>query len=349
MPITDLPVALIGFGNASQRLAELLIEFAGEMAREYRVKISCVAIATARHGCVVAREGLDLAEALALVKNNESLNQLAGAQTVEDAFAALAESGAKIMIETTTLNAKTGEPARAHVENALRRGMHVVTANKGPLAFAGPELLALGQSLDLCLRYESTVMDGAPIFNLAKCALPLVKIVGLRGIINSTVNFILTEMEQGNSFDAALAIAQARGIAEADASLDIDGWDAAVKLTVLANCLMGANLRPVDVERATVRKIDVDQLRRERARGNKIRLIASLSHSDGKIRARIAAETLSPEDLFYSIDAFSNALLLETDLMGKLAIIEQDPNITQTAYGLFSDLLSIISEKFFDK
>lgn len=341
MQIRSVPIALIGFGNAARRLAEILIERGDDLAAQYQLRFFCTAIATARYGAVVAPAGIDLGRALELVRNNRPLSALADARAVADSLAAIDESAAEIVVETTTLNIHGGEPARTHIARALIGGKHAVTANKGPLAFAARELRALAAAHKVCLRYESTVMDGAPVFNLAARTLPLVTVQKVRGIINSTTNFILTAMEAGRSYQDALAEAQARGIAEADASLDTEGWDAAVKATVLANCLMGADLKPGEVARTGISHLKADELAAARARGAKIRLLTTVERTGQEVRAQVAPAEIAAHDLLYAIDGFSNALELTTDLMGTIAMVEENPQLTQTAYGLLSDLISI--------
>ncbi len=341
---TNIKVALIGFGNSARRLAELLIELEKEIICKYGVRIVCTAIATASHGKVVSGQGINLLSALEIIKSGQSLTQLKDIEIVADSFQAIDKSKADIVVETTLLSLENGEPAYSHIKKALLAGKHVVTANKGPLAFAAGELQELAKIQERALRYESTVMDGTPIFNLAKYTLPLVKFKRIRGIVNSTTNFILTEMESGGDFASALKEAQRRGIAEADASLDIDGWDAAVKATVLANCLMNAKLKPTDVFRKGISNIKPEEVLAAVKAGKKIRLVIDIERINSEVQAKVLPIEIAKEDIFYNIDAFSNILALETDLMGTLMIVEQEPTLTQTAYGLLSDLLSIIEE-----
>ena len=158
---------------------------------------------------------------------------------VTDALADEAADGRLVVVETTVLDIDRGEPAIAHVRASLEGLAHVVTANKGPAAFAYDELEALAESVDRVFLFEGAVMDGVPVFNLVRETMPAVTIEGFRGVINTTCNYVLAEMERGMPFDDAMAEMQARGIAEADPSLDIDGWDAAAKTAALVNVLMG--------------------------------------------------------------------------------------------------------------
>ncbi len=337
--------SLIGFGNAARRLAELLIEKEQEIAQKYQTHFICTAIATARHGVITSDKEINLTLALDKVKSNQSLTTLDGVITLADSFQAISKSSADIMIETSILSLENGEPALSHIKQALLARQDVVTANKGPLAFAASELLNLAKTQDRYLYYESTMMDGTPVFNLVRHTLPLAKIHRIKGIVNSTTNFILSEMEEGKAFANALAKAQNVGIAEADPSLDVDGWDAAVKACVLANCLMDAKLKPKDVNRLGIANISLDEISTAQKAGKKIRLVMDIINNNGKISASVLPTEIDTSDVFYTIDAFSNVLTLETDLMGTLIIIEKDPTLTQTAYGLFSDLLSIISAR----
>ena len=165
---------------------------------------------------------------------------------------ARSNASARVVVETTTLDISAGRPAIDHVAAALSAGCHVVTANKGPAAFAYDELRARAAAANLSFLFEGAVMDGVPVFNLVRETLPAVTIVGFRGVVNSTTNHILTALEAGEAFEPALARMQADGIAEADASLDVDGWDAAAKAAALANVLMGARITPHDVRRTGI-------------------------------------------------------------------------------------------------
>lgn len=329
-------ILLAGFGNTARRLAELLLEYQWKLPQ-----LHCTGITTARHGSVVNPAGIDLRAALECVRTGESLENLPGVSSISGTLEAIELELADLMVETTPLNATSGQPAIDYIRSALEHGLHVVTANKGPMAFAHRELCHLAAERGLALRYEASVLDGTPIFNLFQRTLPLVEVSSISGIINSTTNYILSQMEAGVAYSEALREAQKRGIAEADPSLDTEGWDAAVKLSVLANCLMDADLRPDRVERTQLCEVSPQMLAKARALQHRVRMIARVYRQNGMVVASVAAEEITPDSVFYSIDAFSNAIIFETDLMGTLGLVEINPNLTQTAYGLLSDILSI--------
>ncbi len=156
---------------------------------------------------------------------------------------------ADLLVEITTLNPADGQPALDHVRAALESGKHVATANKGPIAHGLRELRALAAAQGVGLRFESTLLDGTPIINMMEYCLPVTEVISFRGLLNSTSNYVLSLMAGGMTLEDAVAEAQRAGVAEADPSNDLDGWDASVKATVIANALMGADIRPADVRR----------------------------------------------------------------------------------------------------
>jgi homoserine dehydrogenase len=260
------------------------------------------------------------------------------------AFAAcldrLASSNAplKAVVETTTLNIHDGRPAIDHVERALMAGCHVVTANKGPAAFAYRRLAGMARQASVSFLFEGAVMDGIPVFNLVRETLPAVTILGFRGVVNSTTNHILTALEDGEEFAPALARMQAAGIAEADPSLDVEGWDAAAKAAALANVLLGAEITPHDVQRTGLGPDSAAQARAALARGNRFRLVASAKRGERPVVAPIELPT---NDLLAGLRGMANAIVFETDLLGRIAITQLEGSLTQTAYALLSDLIAI--------
>ncbi len=172
------------------------------------------------------------------------------------------------------------------------RGKHVVTANKGPAAFAYHELQALARQNGAVFLHESTVMDGTPLFSLAKNGLKGCTIMAVSGVLNSTTNFATSRMEQGESLEEAVKVAQREGFAEADPRHDLEGWDASAKIAVLANALMGASLTPLDVERQGITHVSVADAQRAAKSGKQLKLICRAWNDGGKIRARVALEEI---------------------------------------------------------
>jgi homoserine dehydrogenase len=344
MAARPLRLALVGFGHVGRRFAELLGGPYGRILRRAGVTARVTAIATGRHGLAVDSRGLPLTRALALVRAGRSLAPLHRGEPVPTTRALVATAPYDVLVELTPLEPHTGEPATAHVAAALRRGRDVVTANKGPVAHAARRLAALARRHGVRFLHEGAVMDGFPVFNLAGRCLRGAGIRAFRGVLNSTTTRILSRMEAGVPFDVALGEAQAAGVAEADPAFDLDGWDAAVKACALANALMGADLRPADVERVSVRGISAEAVEAAAGEGKRWRLVARAERAGRKVTARVAPEELPLGDLLVS-DGADGVLVLETDLMGEVGLWEGAGGVDQTAYAVLSDLLEVVAPR----
>ena len=340
----ELKLAFIGFGNVARSFARILNNRKAQMAAAYDLRWRTTAIATARHGCVISQTGIDLDEAAASVERGESLTALPGTTDAIDSISLIENCDADILFETSPLNPRDGEPATSHIRRALARGINVVTANKGPIAFAYHELKAMAIERGVKFRFEGTVMDGAPVFNLAEYCLPAARVTGFYGLLNSTTNIILTGMQSGASFDQSLSEARRLGIAEANSDYDVDGWDAAVKAVAIANVLMGADARPIDVDRQGIREVTAEDLKSAARDAMAVRLIARGQQSEDGVRLNVAPELVPLASMLGSASGSSNALVLVTDLMGEIAIFEKDPGVEQTAYALLSDMIRIYEE-----
>lgn len=340
--MTHHKLALLGFGSVGQALAHLLLVKRAELEQRYGITFSITGIATGRHGAAIDPSGIDLKDALSLMDERNSLNELSSVSPPSDSLDFIQSSGASVLFENTPVDYHTGQPAVDHLHLALERGMHAITANKGPVVHAYRELSALAASQNRKFLFESTVMDGAPIFSLFRSALPGVRLLAFQGVLNSTTNLILTRMETGDSFEQAVAYAQSIGIAETDPSGDIDGWDAAVKVAALVSVLMQVPLTPVQVDRRGIRDITPDDIDQARQQDKRWKLVCS-AHKDGDaISARVAPEMVSRDSPLYSIEGTTSILQFETDVLGRLSIIEENPSPHTTAYGLMADFINAV-------
>jgi homoserine dehydrogenase len=248
---------------------------------------------------------------------------------------------ADVLVEMTPLDPVAGEPALTYIREALTAGMHVVTANKGPIARAYRELDALARARGRMLRFEATLADCLPVFTLRRAALPLAKIAAIRGIVSSTNNHVLTAAAAGVPFADALAEAQRLGIAEADPRNDLDGHDAAAKAAILANVLMEANLVPEDVAREPIDERAAKAARAASESGDRVRPLIEIARRGETVVASFGPRRLGPLDPLYAVDDFSMGLVFETDLAGRVAVQLHDPHVDQVAYAILTDLLEI--------
>ena len=320
-------IGFVGFGHVGRALARLLLERRDELRRRHGLAFEVTLLASARRGALIGPAGIDLKRALA-----EGWSEERG--TLEGIAAAPVD----LIFEATTLDPAAGEPALSHVRAALRRGVSVVTANKGPVAFAARELLSLARSRGAGFRFESAVADCLPIFNLVEAALPIGRVRAFRGVLNSTSNHVLQAIARGGGLEEALGEMRRRGLAEADASHDLDGWDQAVKAVILAAVLQGREVRPAEVERTPVAAVDPGWLRAESAAGRVVRL-GAMGGAGGPLR--VAPLSLAPGEFLAALQGTSLGLTLETELAGTLHVAAVDPGVEQTAYGMAADLVAI--------
>jgi homoserine dehydrogenase len=346
--VRDLDLILIGFGNVARRFVSLLDERRATLARQYGIASRIIGIATRHHGHVFSARGVDMAsEGLSRTPRGVGSSRPGDVDTLAFLRDALHKSrlaaGERrlIVVETTTLDVHRGEPAVSYIRAALAARAHVITANKGPVACAYGALRRAAERAGRRWLFEGAVMDGVPIFNLARETLPAVRILGFRGVVNSTTNFMLTAMEQGRRFDDALAQMQSLGIAEADASLDVDGWDAAAKTAALANVLLGARLTPGDVERRGISRDTAARAVEAVRSGRRLKLVARASRDGRGVTAQVSPEELAGDDVLAQLEGQQNALILSTDLLDEIAVVQRGGGLTQTAYALLSDLVTI--------
>jgi homoserine dehydrogenase len=300
------------------------------LRERYRLNPVVTTVLTGSHGWARDDHGLQLSALL----SSEDLRERAAPPPI-------GSLAAEVLVEVSTMNPRTGQPALDHLRQALDAGMDAITANKGPIAYGYRDLEALAQSRGRQLRFESAVADDLPIFNLMRHSLPTAKVGLVRGILNSTTNYLLSQAARGVDWNEALAEAQRMGIAERDPSNDLEGWDAALKATIIANAVMGLDINVADVVREPVTEQVAVRARDAARRGMRIRPLVAI----GPFGTRWAPVEVGPDDPFYAVDGFSMAVELDTDVAGRLAIALHQPHVEQTAFGLLADLVDIETQR----
>ena len=355
--LREVKLCLLGFGSVARALCGLLAAQERVLAERHCLRV-LIAAAGTRHGSLLDPAGMTPAEVLAVVGDRP-----APPQAARPAPELLAASGADVLVELTVMGdlssvAAGGAPhppaATGHVLEAFRLGMDVVTANKGPIAWSWPEVASAAAATGHRIRFESTVMDGLPVFSLLEYALPDCVLLGFEAVFNATTNFIIDAMGTGRTYEDALAQVQAEGYAEADPGNDIDGWDAASKVAALANVAMGACITPADVERESLSDVALERIVRARENGRRLRLVSSVWREDGApgaasppgtyaapVRARLRAEELDIEHPLAAMSGESLGALLHTDLMADVLVSERHALVPQTAYGVYADLVHL--------
>ena len=270
--MTHYKLAFIGFGNVARALARLLERKHGLLETQYDITYSITGIATGSHGFAVNPDGLDTNKALELVENGESISSLS-TMDVQDSLSVIQHSKADVMFENSPVNTQTGQPAIDHIKSALELGMHVSTANKGPVVHGYRELTDLAESKGKKFRFESAVLGGAPVFSVMREAFPLAELTSMKGIFNATTNIILSRMEDGESYEEAVKFCQSIGVAERDPTNDVDGWDAAIKVAALVTVLMDTPMTPQDVNPTGIRGITSEMIAQAKAESKRYKLV----------------------------------------------------------------------------
>jgi homoserine dehydrogenase len=291
-------------------------------------------VATRRLGWVADTDGLDLTETEPRARRPRPHDLREWLRTAQ----------CHVLFEATGLNPSTGQPAIDHIRAALELGAHAITANKGPIVHAYEELQALATAKGKRFLFESTVMDGVPIFSMFRDSLPAVELRGFHGILNSTTNVILSGMEAGLTFEQALKKAQEIGVAETDASHDIEGWDATVKVAALVTVLMRTRIALTDIQREGIGGLSGEQVRAARAEGKPYKLVCR-AHRDGdRVSASVRPEKVPLSDPMAWVAGTSSIVYFETDIFPGLVITENNPGVEATAYGMLADFVRAVTD-----
>jgi homoserine dehydrogenase len=324
----------MGFGNVGRALLRLLISKETELRRKFDVRWRLTGVASRRIGWVANSDGLKPIAVLGGFFPS-------GPQSSRNVREWLEQGKVDVLFEATSLVAPTGQPAIEHLMAALESGAHAITANKGPIVHAYKELTELAKEKQRQVLFESTVMDGVPIFSLFSQGLPAMEVRGFSGVLNSTTNVVLTEVERGRSFDEGIKRAQAMGIAETDPSHDLDGWDSAVKMAAIATVLMGVPTKIDSVQRTGIRELSEEKIRSVRSAGMRYKLVCRAERRGDGVDCRVAPELLLASDPMAGLEGTSSAIRFELDYFG-LSLVEYNPGVDATAYGLLADFLRAV-------
>ena len=326
----------------NRTLVRLLEDRAVELCERQGVSYRITGIASRRLGWIADADGLDSAAQLALNSDSPpSVSRAAAPAPHSNVRSWLSAARADVLFEATSLNVDSGQPAIDYIRAALEHGAHAITANKGPIVHAYRELRDLAAARGKRFLFESTVMDGVPVFSLFP-QLPLIHLQGFHGILNSTTNVILSEMEQGLTFDEALKKAQELGVAETDATHDIDGWDSAVKTAALITVLMDIPVRLDQIERDGIRDLTTSAVRNARRDGWAFKLVCRARRTANGVEASVKPEKVLSTQPMARINGTSSYIYFETDIFPGLAITEENPGLYATAFGMFADFVRAV-------
>ncbi|MCK5379504.1 MAG: homoserine dehydrogenase [Acidobacteria bacterium] len=330
----------VGFGTVAQGLAELLIEKKDELDQKYGLDWTVTGIVDMLKGSAYNADGLDLEAIMVMVADGASISDCADGCDW-DALTMIAKADADVMLEMTYTDIKTGEPATEHCRAAIKRGMSVTTTNKGPLALFSNELVELAEANGVDFLYEGTVMAGTPLLNLLRETLAGSEIIEMQGILNGTTNYMLTEMEGGLDYAAALQQAQDLGYAEAVPDADVLGWDALAKVTILANTVFGASLSPDDSPCEGITNITPEQIEAAKAAGKRYKLIGRVWREGGQVKGSVSPQLMDLGHPLAGVGGGTNAMTITTDTLGDVTIVGPGAGRRETGFSLLNDLIAM--------
>jgi homoserine dehydrogenase len=337
-------LVMLGFGNVGKAFVELIGDKQQELADKYDIHLLVTGIASGQHGCAANPDGIEITRLLTIANARGDYSILNTIPSVRDSLTLINACPGDVLLENTPVNHETGQPAIDHLKLGFERNMHGITANKGPVVHGFELLTALAAKKGRAFRFESSVMDGAPIFSLHRYCLPASQLLGFKGILNSCTNLLLCRMESGESMEEAIRYAQSIGIAETDPSADIDGWDAAIKVAALVTVLMRVPCKPTDIDRQGIRGITPEMIAKAGLEGKRWKLVCSARRTSSGLTASVAPEKLGADSPLYTVNGTSSYVQFEMDSLPGLGILESDPGPKTTAYGLLSDLINIVKE-----
>ena len=330
-------IILCGFGVVGQSLVKLFDSRSKELYAKYGLKPRVVGVFDSK-GSAVDQSGLKLDKLVQIKKEYGTVKNYSNIKNSMSGIEMLKNVEADVLIETTASNYKDAEPGMTHITTAMKKGMHVISVNKGPLALAFPSLMELATYNQVMLRFSGTVGGGTPILDYAKNSLSGERITSFAGILNGTTNYILSNMSTGLSFDEALKDAKNKGYVEADESLDLDGLDAAAKLVILANWVMGMKVTMPDIKCIGIRKVSTEDIKKAAKNNCSVKLIASCDKE-----LIVSPKELSNDDPL-CVNGTLNAIAFTSEHSGTQTIIGKGAGGTETASSILRDLLDIRQE-----
>jgi len=344
--LATVRIILVGLGNLGWRFCNLLAEKGRHVENRYGLRLLLVGAAD-RRGTAYDPAGLDPARISAIKQAGGTVADLPDVgRPGRPALELIAQAQADVLCEATPVNLREGaEPGLTHVRTALERGLHVVTPNKGPLVLAYRELHELADRQGVQIRFDGTVAGGLPALYIGQRDLRGAEVQRIEAVPNLCTGYILELLGDGLSWEEARQRARAEGVLEADPSFDLEGWDAAVKMVILVNGVMGVPARLEDVERTGITGLTGDDVQRARRQGSVYKLVATAERrADGGVHLQVAPVPLPATHFLARLGRRQMGVIYHTDIYGTLMVAIDEPTPLPSAATMLRDILDIFSE-----
>ncbi|MBN1249937.1 MAG: homoserine dehydrogenase [Anaerolineae bacterium] len=341
--MTDVRLLLIGLGNLGRRFCEIVAEREPLLAERYGLRFLLVGAADSR-GAACDPAGLDMTAVARIKHAGGTIGDYPGlGRRRWEALGLVEACEADVLLEASPVNLDQGaEPALSCVRMAMQKGMHVVTPNKGPLVVAFQALHDLARHRGVSLRYDGTVAGGAPALNVGCRDLRGARVRLIEGVPNLTTGFVMDLLADGVSWEQATTMARDAGVLEGDGAWDLEGWDAAAKLVILANAVMGIDAHIADVSRAGVASVPIAELKAARARGDRYRqLVRAEMRPDGGWTLSALPTLMQPEHPLGHLASKQMGVVYTSDIYGEITLIITEREPIPSAATMLRDLLDI--------
>ena len=340
--MTTYTISLIGFGGVNRALAELISTRNDQWQKDLGFSLNIVGVSDLHLGSVISPNGINARMLTETKFDKGGFADLSGGSADPRTLEVIKTAPSDIVAEATFTDPETGQPAISYCQAALEAGRSLITTNKGPIAHATSELAAIAKQNGVGFEYEGAVMSGTPVIRLAHKVLAGSEITGFQGIMNGTSNYMLGRMQDGLGFDEAVVEAQNKGYAEADPTADVEGLDVRLKVVILANELLGTNLKPTEVACSGISALTSADLEEAAKAGESWKLIGSAKRNDvGAVEASVEAVRLPLSHPLASVSGATNAVTFSTNMLGNLTITGPGAGRIETAYALVSDIIAL--------
>jgi len=333
-------LCLIGKGNVGTNFLRLLQKKQENLKAKFGLSFRIIAIFE-YDGALINHNGLDLPK---ILESSNNFRELKDWKKNIKALDYLSKLDIDICIETTPTNPDTGEPALSHIIESLKNGFDVVSSNKGPFYLKYRKIHELAKQNNCFVKYDATVASCVPVLAI-KSNLIANEIIGIKAILNGTSNYILSRMtSEGVNFSIALKEAQELGYAEADPTLDIEGFDAAGKLVILANELFDLSLTIKDVKIKGISNITPQAIKLAKSDGYIIKHLAIYKNNSLLVEPRLIEKNSSLD-----INGTLNAIEIQTKYAGPIILMGRGAGAQEAAAAILNDLINIQQLRDFTK
>lgn len=338
-----MDIGLIGFGGVGQAFVKLLVEKKKYIFEKYNLDLKVKYILKSDGG-IYESNGIDLEELAEFINKKKSIKEHILWKENLKFEEMIQNNDVDTLVELTSTNIETGEPGLTHIKTALESGINVVTGNKGPIILKYKELKEIADKNSVKLNVGCTTGGALPSINGGLYDVAGSEIQAIEGILNGTTNYILSKMINDDiTYEEALKDAQECGIAEANPSLDVLGYDTACKVIILSNVLKGTDINLNDIEIEGIAEVKLEYLRELKKKNKKLKLIGKVDSLDDEINAYVKLIEIDENHPLYFVDYKNKGIYFKTDTLGDVSIIGGASGTRNAAASILRDIVLIKS------